>query len=99
MDIDGIALPHIVEHGLELGPVHTLAADFFGEPFLDAVLFERFDLAGFVLFFGADADVCDLHSITSLICRKIGPEISETFENKAENNPNFQDFDDALDAR
>lgn len=99
MDIDGIALPHIVEHGLELGPVHTLAADFFGEQFLDAVLFERFDLAGFVLFFGADADVCNFHGSTSLICRKIGPEISETFENKAENNPNFQDFDDALDAR
>ena len=99
MNIDGIALPHIVEHGLELGPVHTLAADFFGEPFLDAVLFERFDLAGFVLFFGADADVCNFHGSTSLICRKIGPEISETFENKAENNPNFQDFDDALDAR
>lgn len=104
MDIDGIALPRIVEHGLELGPVHTLAADFFGEPFLDAVLFERFDLAGFVLagfvlFFGADADVCNFHGSTSLICRKIGPEISETFENKAENNPNFQDFDDALDAR
>lgn len=94
MDIDGIALPHIVEHGLELGPVHTLAADFFGEPFLDAVLFERF-----VLFFGAGADVCNFHGSTSLICRKIGPEISETFENKAENNPNFQDFDDALDAR
>ena len=89
----------IFEHGLELGPVHTLAADFFGEPFLDAVLFERFDLAGFVLFFGADADVCNFHGSTSLICRKIGPEISETFENKAENNPNFQDFDDALDAR
>ena len=99
MDIDGIALPHIVEHGLELGPVHTLAADFFGEPFLDVVLFERFDLAGFVLFFGADADVCNFHGSTSLICRKIGPEISETFENKAENNPNFQYFDDALDAR
>lgn len=66
MDIDGIALPHIVEHGLELGPVHTLAADFFGEPFLDAVLFERFDLAGFVLFFGADADVCNFHGSTSL---------------------------------
>lgn len=99
MDIDGIALPHIVEHGLELGPVHTLAADFFGEPFLDAVLFERFDLAGVVLFFGADADVCNFHGSTSLICRKIGPEISETFENKAENNPNFQDLDDALDAR
>lgn len=99
MDIDGIALPHIVEHGLELGPVHTLAADFFGELFLDAVLFERFDLAGFVLFFGVDADVCNFHGSTSLICRKIGPEISETFENKAENNPNFQDFDDALDAR
>lgn len=103
MDIDGIALPHIVEHGLELGPVHTLAADFaadfFGEPFLDAVLFERFDLAGFVLFFGADADVCNFHGSTSLICRKIGPEISETFENKAETNPEFQDFDDALDAR
>ena len=99
MDIDGIALPHIVEHGLELGPVHTLAADFFGEPFLDAVLFERFDLASLVLFFSADADVCNFHGSTSLICRKIGPEISETFENKAENNPNFQDFDDALDAR
>ena len=99
MDIDGIALPHIVEHGLKLRPVHAFTADFFGEPFLDAVLFERFDLAGFVLFFGADADVCNFHGSTSLICRKIGPEISETFENKAENNPNFQDFDDALDAR
>ena len=99
MDIDGIALPHIVEHGLELGPVHTLAADFFGEPFLDAVLVERLDLAGVGVFFGADADVCNFHGSTSLICRKIGPEISETFENKAENNPNFQDFDDALDAR
>lgn len=94
MDIDGIALPHIVEHGLELGPVHTLAADFFGEPFLDAVLFERF-----VLFFGADADVCNFHGSTSLVGRKIGSEISETFENKAETNPKFQDFDDALDAR
>lgn len=99
MDIDGIALPHIVEHGLELGPVHTLAADFFGEPFLDAVLFERFDLAGFVLFFGADADVCNFHGSTSLVGRKIGSEISETFENKAETNPKFQDFYDALDAR
>ena len=66
MDIDGIALPHIVEHCLELWPVNALATDFFGEPLLDAVLFERFDLAGFVLFFGADADVCDLHNITSL---------------------------------
>lgn len=99
MDIDGIALPHIVEHGLELGPVHTLAADFFGEPFLDAVLFERFDLAGFVLFFGADADVCNFHGSTSLVGRKIGSEMSETFENKAETNPKFQDFYDALDAR
>lgn len=75
MDIDGIALPHIVEHGLELGPVHTLAADFFGEPFLDAVLFECFDLAGFVLFFGADADICNFHGSTSLVGRKIGSEI------------------------
>ena len=99
MDIDGIALPHIVEHGLELGPVHTLAADFFGEPFLDAVLLECFDLARFVLFFGADADVCNFHGSTSLVSRKIGSEISETFENKAETNPKFQDFDDALDAR
>jgi len=66
VDIDGIALPHIVEHGLELGPVHTLAADFFGKPFLDAVLFERFDLAGFVLFFGADADICNFHGSTLL---------------------------------
>lgn len=99
MDINGIALPHIVEHGLELGPVHTLAADFFGDPLPDAVLFERFDLAGFVLFFGADADVCNFHGSTSLVGRKIGSEISETFENKAETNPKFQDFDDALDAR
>lgn len=64
MDIGGIALPHIVEHGLELGPVHTLAADFFGEPFLDAVLFERFDLAGFVLFFGADSPSFDRGDVT-----------------------------------
>ncbi len=99
MDIDGIALPHIVEHCLELWPVHALATDFFGEPLLDAVLFERFDLAGFVLFFGADADVCNFHGSTSLVGRKIGSEISETFENKAETNPKFQDFDDALDAR
>lgn len=63
MDIDGIAFSHIVEHGLELGPVHTLAADFFGEPLLDAMLLERFDLAGFVLLFGADADICDLHKM------------------------------------
>ena len=77
----------------------TFTADFFGEPLLDAVLLERFDLASLVLFFGADADVCNFHGSTSLICRKIGPEISETFENKAENNHNFQDFDDALDAR
>ena len=61
--------------------------------------FERFDLAGFVLFFGADADVCNFHGSTSLVGRKIGSEISETFENKAETNPKFQDFDDALDAR
>ena len=99
MEIDGIALPHIVEHGLELGPVHTLAADFFGEPLLDAVLLERFDLTSLVLLFGADADVCNFHGSTSLVGRKIGSEISETFENKAENNPKFQDFDDALDAR
>lgn len=90
MDIDGIALPHIVEHGLELGPVHTLAADFFGEPFLDAVLFERFDLAGFVLFFGADADVCNFHGSTSLVGRKIGSEISETFEKKPKPTLNFK---------
>ena len=43
-----------------------LPLSFFGEPLLNAVLLERFYLAGFVLFFGADADVCDLHSITSL---------------------------------
>lgn len=99
MDIDGITLAYIVEHSLELGPVHTLAADFFGKPLLDAVLFERFDLAGFVLFFGADADVCNFHGSTSLVGKKIGSEISETFENKAKTNPKFQDFDDALDAR
>lgn len=87
MDIDGIALPHIVEHGLELGPVHTLAADFFGEPFLDVVLFERFDLAGFVLFFGADADICDLHRCTSLDDRKIGSEMREIFEKNAKTDP------------
>ena len=63
MDIDGIALPHIVEHGLELWTVHTLAADFFGEPLFDAVLLERFDLAGLILFFGADADVCNFHDV------------------------------------
>jgi hypothetical protein len=66
VDIDGIALPHIVEHGLELGPVHTLAADFFGEPFLDAVLLECFDLARFILLFGADADICNFHGSTLL---------------------------------
>ncbi len=99
MDIDGIALPHIVEHCLELWPVHALAADLFCKPLLDAVLLECFDLAGFVLFFGADADVCNFHGSTSLVGRKIGSEISENFENKAETDPNFQDFDDALDAR
>jgi hypothetical protein len=66
VDIDGIALPHIVEHCLELGPVHTLTADFFGKPLLDAVILERFDLAGFVLLFGADADICNFHGNTSL---------------------------------
>lgn len=63
------------------------------------MLFERFDLARFILLFGADADVCNFHGSTSLVGRKIGSEISETFEKKAETNPKFQDFDDVLDAR
>jgi len=66
VDIDGIALPHIVEHCLELWPVHALATDFFREPLFDAVLFERFDLARFILLFGADADICNFHGSTSL---------------------------------
>ena len=70
MDIDGITLSHIVEHGLELRTVHTLAADFFSEPLLDAVLLERFKLACFVLFFGADADVCNFHDVPHRLIEK-----------------------------
>lgn len=67
MDVDSIPFPHIVQHRLELGSVHALAADFFGEPLFDTVLFESFDLASFVLLFGANADVCDLHDLLYLI--------------------------------
>ena len=66
LNIDGVTLSYIVKHGLKLGSVHTLAADLFGEPLLDAVLLERFNLAGFILFFGADADICNSHDVTSL---------------------------------
>ena len=87
VDVDGIALPYIVEHCLELGPVHALAADFFGEPLLDAVFLECFDLTSLVLFFGADADICDLHRCTSLDDRKIGSEMREIFEKNAKTDP------------
>lgn len=63
MDVDGIPFAHVVEHSLELGPVHTLAADLFGEPLFDAVGAECLDLARLVLFFSADADVCDFHKM------------------------------------
>lgn len=66
VDIDCITLTHIVQHRLQLGSVHALAADLFCELLFDAVGAECLNLARLVLFFGADADVCDLHNITSL---------------------------------
>ena len=52
VDIDGIAFPHIVEHGFQLGAIHVLAADLFREPLVDAVLLEGFNLPRLVLFSG-----------------------------------------------
>jgi hypothetical protein len=34
------------------------------------VLLERFDLAGLILFFGADADVCNFHDVPHRLIEK-----------------------------
>ena len=61
MDEHGIAFPHKVQHGLQLGALGILAADFFSEPFINAVGLEGFYLAGFILFHGGNADIGNIH--------------------------------------
>ena len=68
MDEHGIAFPHKVQHGLQLGALGILAADFFSEPFINAVGLEGFYLAGFILFHGGNADIGNIHfSFSSLV--------------------------------
>lgn len=66
MDIDGIAFPHIVQHGFQLGAIHVLAADLFRKPLVDAVLLEGFNLPRLVLFSGGNSYISNVCHTASL---------------------------------
>ena len=67
MNENSIALPRKLQHCLKLGTVHVLCADFFRKLFVDIVFFQPFHLAGFILFYGGNSDIRNVHSIL-LLC-------------------------------
>lgn len=66
MDINGITLAHIVEHGFQLRAVHVLAADLFREPLVDVVFLESFNLPRLVLFSGGNSYISNVCHTVSL---------------------------------
>ena len=76
VDINGIAFPHIVQHGFQLWAVHVLAADLFREPLVDTVFLEGFNLPCLVLFSGGNSYISNVCHTASL---SFHPVIISTF--------------------
>ena len=71
MNEHGIAFPYKVQHSLQLGALGVFSADFFSEPFINAVGLQGFYLAGFILFYSGNTDIGNIHFGFSFLVDKI----------------------------